>query len=317
MRERGGHPDAEGTASAAAALDDPLGAQPREREAEGAPVGADVEAHQRACRDDRHRPAEGQVPHRHAGARARELGRGDLGGRDREVARLVPDGDRERVVAVHGWAPANAAVPKRLAPVVAAEAGHHPRLTLVGAEDAELRLLVARPAVADPHDGPLPRVAGGDDPRARGREPDPGPPGVDPDRLDRVDHAPLVATDDAQLVLAVRDPAAVVVAAVPEVAVLGVARELAVVHEPAHLARPRSRRRRRRPWRAPTGRSRRSCRRARRRGSGEIELGVAAKRSTSGNSPLSCWVTKNAAIVAATSTAKAARTRGLLMAAER
>src|SRR5918998_6443548 len=41
--------------------------------------------------------------------------------------------------------------------------------------------------------------------------------------------------------------------------------------------------------------------------------GVAAKRSTSGNSLLSCCVTTNAAIVASTSAPKANRTRGALM----
>src|SRR5512132_3315116 len=49
---------------------------------------------------------------------------------------------------------------------------------------------------------------------------------------------------------------------------------------------------------------------------GENELGVAAKRRTSGNSPLSRWVAKKAPMVARTISAKAARTRGLPMAGE-
>ena len=43
----------------------------------------------------------------------------------------------------------------------------------------------------------------------------------------------------------------------------------------------------------------------------------AAKRNTSGNSPLSCWVTKKAAIVAATIRANVARTNGWPWPAER
>ena len=49
---------------------------------------------------------------------------------------------------------------------------------------------------------------------------------------------------------------------------------------------------------------------------GEKRIGTAAKRSTSGNSLFSCCVTRKAAIVASTSRANTALTRGRVMARE-
>jgi hypothetical protein len=53
--------------------------------------------------------------------------------------------------------------------------------------------------------------------------------------LDRVDHAALLAPHDPQPVGAVGHGVAVVVAAVPQEAVLAVAHQLAIVHQPSHL----------------------------------------------------------------------------------